>query len=117
MLTIYGIKNCDTMKKAMKWLEGQDVSYRFHDYRKDGTDADQFTAWLDELGWEVLINKRGTTWRQLPDNIKTEMNNEQALQVMLDNPAIIKRPLFDFGNEKIVGFAKSEQEVLAAKLS
>jgi hypothetical protein len=71
MITMYGIKNCDTIKKARKWLEAEGIEYQFHDYRKDGLDANQLKSWVSELGWEVLLNKRGTTWRKLPDDVRT----------------------------------------------
>lgn len=108
MITLYGIPNCDTMKKARKWLDEAGVEYQFHNYKKDGLDPALAEQWLSELGWEALINKRGTTWRALTDEQKSDMDNASALTVMLDNPSIIKRPLLDTGSRKTLGF-KAEQ--------
>jgi len=104
MITIYGIKNCDTMKKAMRWLDEHGVDYRFHDYRKEGLDSSQLKAWEQEIGWETLLNRRGMLWRKLPQMSRDSINRENALQIMQDNPAIIKRPLLDLGNRRVVGF-------------
>ena len=104
MITIYGIKNCDTMKKAMCWLDEHGVDYRFHDYRKEGLDSSQLKAWEQEIGWETLLNRRGMLWRKLPQMSRDSINRENALQIMQDNPAIIKRPLLDLGNRRVVGF-------------
>lgn len=114
MTTLYGIKNCDTMKKAMSWLNDKGVDYHFHDYKKDGLPDELLNTWLDELGFEALINKRGTTWRKLPDNIRDNIDRDTAKAVMLDNPSIIKRPLLDTGTQKILGFnADNYQDVFA----
>ena len=110
MVTLYGIKNCDTIKKARKWLEAHDIAYTFHDYRKDGIDRQQLQAWVDELGWEVLLNTRGTTWRKLPDEVRQDMSKEKAITVMLENPSIIKRPVLDLGAERKVGFKEAEYQ-------
>lgn len=112
MTTLYGIPNCDTMKKARKWLDEAGVEYQFHNYKKDGLDPALAEQWLSELGWEVLINKRGTTWRALTDEQKTNMDNQNALAVMLDNPSIIKRPLLDTGSTKTLGFKAEQYESL-----
>ena len=109
---MYGIKNCDTIKKARKWLEANGVDYQFHDYRADGLDEAQLTAWVKELGWEVLLNKRGTTWRGLPDEVKNSIDETSAIQVMLENPAAIKRPLLDCGEQRQVGFKAADYEAL-----
>jgi arsenate reductase len=108
MITIYGIKNCDTMKKAMRWLDEQGVEYRFHDYRKDGLDEKQLKAWEKELGWEVLLNRRGMLWRKLPQATRDTIDRASALQCMLDNPGIIKRPVLDLGKRRVVGFDADE---------
>jgi arsenate reductase len=103
--TLYGIKNCDTVKKARVWLESNGVAYNFHDFKKDGVDKAQLAAWVDELGWEVLVNKRGTTWRQLPDSAKASVvDKNSAIKIMLENPSVIKRPVVDFGGKRVVGF-------------
>lgn len=112
MITLFGIPNCDTMKKARKWLDEAGVEYQFHNYKKDGLDPALAEQWLSELGWEVLINKRGTTWRALTDEQKTNMDNQNALAVMLDNPSIIKRPLLDTGSSKTLGFKAEQYESL-----
>jgi len=104
MITIYGIKNCDTMKKAMRWLDEHGVDYRFHDYRKEGLDSKLLKAWEREIGWETLLNRRGMLWRKLPEMSRESMNRVNALQLMQDNPAIIKRPLLDLGDRRVVGF-------------
>lgn len=111
-ITLYGIANCDTVKKAKAWLQQQDVEYSFHDYRKQGLDAAQLSAWVDELGWEALLNRRGTTWRKLDEAVRDAIDRDSAIQIMLDNPAIIKRPLLDRDGEKILGFdADAYQEI------
>ena len=108
MITLYGIPNCDTIKKAKKWLEANSVEYRFHDFRKDGLEAEQLKGWADELGWELLLNKRGTTWRQQPDEVKNSIDEASALALMLEQPAMIKRPVLDTGSQRKVGFKDSE---------
>ena len=108
MVTMYGIKNCDTIKKARKWLEDAGVDYQFHDYKKDGLSAELLDDWIRELGYEALLNKRGTTWRKLPDDIKDNIDEQSARAVMLDNPSIIKRPLLDTGSAKVLGFSVTE---------
>lgn len=93
-LTMYGIKNCDTIKKARKYLESQGVDYQFHDYRADGLDAALLQQFIDALGWQALLNTRGTTWRKLEESERNAVDNPAtALKLMLAQPAIIKRPL------------------------
>lgn len=108
MTTLYGISNCDTIKKARKWLEANGIDYRFHDYRKDGLEADWLESWCDELGWEAVLNKRGTTWRKLPEETKSAVDRSQAIALMLEQPAMIKRPLLDLGNSRKLGFKEIE---------
>jgi Spx/MgsR family transcriptional regulator len=109
MITMFGIKNCDTIKKARKWLEAEGIEYQFHDYKKDGLNQEQLNTWVKDLGWEALINKRGTTWRKLPEEIKDSIDEAGAIAVMLENASIIKRPLLINGaNNKLLGF-KAEQ--------
>ena len=108
MTTLYGISNCDTIKKARKWLDANGIDYRFHDYRKDGLKADWLESWCDELGWEALLNKRGTTWRKLPEETKAAADRSQAIALMLEQPAMIKRPLLDLGNNRKLGFKENE---------
>ena len=112
MITIYGIKNCDTMKKAMRWLDEHGVEYRFHDYRKDGLDEKQLKAWEKELGWEQLLNRRGQLWRKLPQAVRDNIDRETALKCMLENPGIIKRPLLDTGDRRVLGFKPEQYEAL-----
>ncbi|MGW8311479.1 MAG: ArsC family reductase [Thiogranum sp.] len=112
MITIYGIKNCDTMKKAIRWLDEHGVDYRFHDYRKDGLDAAMLRAWEKELGWETLLNRRGMLWRKLPEATREHIDRASALQCMLDNPGIIKRPLLDLGDRRVVGFKPQDYAAL-----
>ncbi|MFT4763671.1 MAG: arsenate reductase [Oleispira sp.] len=105
MITMFGIKNCDTIKKARKWLEAEGIDYQFHDYKKDGLSVDMLNTWVKDLGWEALVNKRGTTWRKLPEEVKESIDQAAAIQVMLDNTSIIKRPLLiDDAQHKLLGF-------------
>ena len=103
--TLYGISNCDTMRKARGWLERQGIDYRFHDYRKDGLDAKLLAKLADELGWENLLNRRGTTWRRLPESVRDDIDERSALAAMLDNPALIKRPVLEHRGRRHVGFS------------
>lgn len=112
MITLYGIPNCDTIKKARKWLEANDCDYQFHDFRKDGLQEQQLKSWVAELGWEVLLNKRGTTWRQQPDDIKESIDEASAIELMLEYPAMIKRPVLDTGSVRKVGFKDTEYAAL-----
>ncbi len=107
-LTLYGIPNCDTIKKARRWLESKGIEYRFHDYRKDGLEKSMLEAWTKELGWEALLNRRGTTWRKIPEEAKSAINAERAISLMLEQPAMIKRPLLDTGNQMLLGFSEQE---------
>lgn len=109
MITMFGIKNCDTIKKARKWLEAEGIEYQFHDYKKDGLSPEMLTSWVKDLGYEALVNKRGTTWRKLPDDVKDSIDEASAIKIMLENTSIIKRPLLsDDANNKLLGF-KAEQ--------
>jgi len=104
MTTIYGIKNCDTMKKAFVWLDGADVTYTFHDYKKQGVDELILNQAINEHGWESVINKRGTTWRNLPDNVQDAMCDAKAVTIATENPSIIKRPLLVYNEKTYLGF-------------
>ena len=115
-VTMYGIKNCDTIKKARAWLEQRGVVYDFHDYKSVGVDADRLRTWVDELGWEVLLNKAGTTFRALPDADKQGIDADKAIALMLANPSMIKRPVLDTGASRIVGF-KPETYIAAFAIS
>ncbi|WP_020680707.1 ArsC family reductase [Marinobacterium rhizophilum] len=108
MICLYGIKNCDTIKKARSWLESNGIDYRFHDYRADGLERAQLEAWAQELGWEALLNKRGTTWRTQPEAVKNTIDASSAITLMLQHPAMIKRPLLDTGTQRYLGFKAAD---------
>ncbi|WP_375291426.1 ArsC family reductase [Qipengyuania sp.] len=109
---IYGIPNCDSIKKARKWLEEQGLDYTFHDYKKEGVDAGALERWADTCGWEVLLNRRGTTFRKLDEAAKTDIDRDKALALMQAHPSLIKRPVATRtdGDRVLVGFAVSEWE-------
>jgi Spx/MgsR family transcriptional regulator len=112
---MYGIPNCDTIKKARKWMQQHDVEYRFHNYKKDGTDPAQLSRWADQLGWDKLINKRGNSWRKLDEDTRNNMDLARALEIMQQNPSIIKRPLIETASGKLLlGFDEKvyQQEFL-----
>ncbi len=112
MITLYGINNCDTVKKARRWLEQQSIDFCFHDFRKDGLEAEQLRNWLAELGWETLINKRSTSWKALDDASKAELNNDTAVDLILQTPTLIKRPLLDTGDQRHLGFKAADYQQL-----
>jgi arsenate reductase len=103
-VTIYGIKNCDTMKKARAWLDTQGVAYVFHDYKVQGIESGTLERWARELGWEALLNRAGTTFRKLSEADRTGLNEEKAIELMLSQPSMIKRPVLDTGSKLIAGF-------------
>jgi len=104
MLTLYGIPNCNSMKKARSWLDEQQLEYRFHDYKKAGIDQTTLESWIQQLGWEPLVNRRGTTWRKLPEEQREAINERLALQLMQENPSLIKRPVLQTDKQLLVGF-------------
>ncbi|MFT6113291.1 MAG: arsenate reductase [Oleispira sp.] len=111
MITMFGIKNCDTIKKARKWLETESIDYQFHDYKKDGLSAKMLNTWVKDLGWETLVNKRGTTWRKLPEDVKESVDQASAIQIMLENTSIIKRPLLiDGAGNILLGFKADDYQ-------
>jgi arsenate reductase len=112
-ITIYGIKACDTMKKARDWLDARGVAYAFHDYKTVGVTRPQLERWAGNVGWEVLLNRAGTTFRKLPDADREGLTEEKAIELMLTQPAMIKRPVLDTGDALIVGF---KPDVYATKL-
>jgi arsenate reductase (glutaredoxin) len=116
-ITIYGIKNCDTMKKARTWLEKQGVDYAFHDYKAEGIDRERLERWEKKVGWETLLNRAGTTFRKLPETDKDGLTQKKAIALMLDQPSMIKRPVLDLGGGKIlVGFKpETYKDAFAAK--
>lgn len=103
-ISIYGIPNCDTMKKARTWLDGRGLDYSFHDYKKLGISADRLNAWSDVVGWDVLLNKAGTTFRKLPDADKAGIDRDKAIALMVDQPSLIKRPVLEYPGGMLVGF-------------
>jgi len=103
-VTLYGIKNCDTMKKARAWLDDHGIAYDFHDYKVAGIERAQLERWSKELGWETLLNRAGTTFRKLPDADKNGLNERKAIALMLAQPSMIKRPVLDLGSRLLVGF-------------
>ena len=107
-VTLYGIPNCDTIKKARVWLDRHNIAFRFHDYRKQGLDSKQLQSMVSALGWEAMLNRRGTTWRALPNEVRDNIEVESAIQVMLDNPAIIKRPILATDDQLHVGFSDQQ---------
>ena len=107
-ITIYGIKNCDTMKKARTWLDGHKVEYSFHDYKKEGIDRARLEKWIKIAGWEVLLNRAGTTFKKLPDKDKEGITEKKAIALMLAQPSMIKRPVIEKGPKILVGFKPEE---------
>ncbi len=104
-ITIYGIKACDTMKRARTWLDEHDVAYEFHDYKTEGIDGERLQRWSKIVGWEVLLNRAGTTFRKLGDADKQNLDESKAIKLMLAQPSMIKRPVLDLGGGKLlVGF-------------
>lgn len=103
-VTIYGIKNCDTMKKARTWLEGQGIAYDFHDYKASGVSREALQRWTAALGWETVLNRAGTTFRALPDTDKQDLNEDKAIALMLAQPSMIKRPVLDHDGKLTAGF-------------
>ena len=95
MNILYGIPNCDTIRKAKKWLTDHGVEFEFHDFRKDGITQKQLQQWCSQAGWETLLNKRGTTWRQIPETAKTSIDESSAIALLLEHPAMIKRPVLE----------------------
>jgi Spx/MgsR family transcriptional regulator len=105
MNRLYGIANCDTMKKARAWLTEHDVACEFHDYKKLGIDEATLSRWAQVVGWEVLLNRRGTTWRKLPEGVRDGVDEAKAIQLMAEQPSLIKRPVLDKDGAIHVGFA------------
>ena len=103
-ITMYGIKNCDTVKKARAWLEARGAAYAFHDYKLAGIDEARLRGWAAELGWEKLLNRAGTTFRNLPDADKADIDLDKAVALMLALPSMIRRPVLDLGDRRLLGF-------------
>jgi Spx/MgsR family transcriptional regulator len=103
-VTIYGIKSCDTMKKAFTWLDQHGVAYDFHDYKKSGVTAAQLTKWCGAAGWEKVLNRAGTTFRKLPEASRQDLTQDKAIALMIGNPSMIKRPILEAGGTVEIGF-------------
>ena len=113
-VTLYGIPNCDTIKKARSWLADHAIDYRFHDYRKHGVQLELLQSMAAELGWEAMLNRRGTTWRAVPEAVRAKLDEDVALQLVLENPAIIKRPILAARGRLYLGFSPQQyQEIFA----
>ncbi len=113
MIDVYGLKNCDTCRKALKWLAGNGLEHRFHDFRRDGLDTQKLGRWAAACGWETLLNRRGTTWRGLDDADKDGIDGAKAAALMTAHPALIKRPVFEAAGRVIVGFKDEQRKLLA----
>lgn len=109
-LEFYGIPNCDTVKKARLWLEGRGIDYTFHDYKKEGADAGKLEKWVGAAGWEKVLNRAGTTFRQLPEGDKADLDAAKAVTIMAANPSCIKRPVVEYPGGLLVGFKEAEWE-------
>jgi Spx/MgsR family transcriptional regulator len=109
-VTIYGIKNCDTMKKARTWLDGRGIAFDFHDYKAAGIAPGVLEAWAQEVGWETLLNRAGTTFRKLPDGDREGLTEKKAIALMAAQPSMIKRPVLDIGGKLLVGFRPDRYE-------
>ena len=112
MTPIYGIKNCDTMKKARAWLDKKGVAYDFHDYKASGIDRARLEGWASKVGWEVLLNRAGTTFRKLPDGDKEGLTESKAIALMVAQPSMIKRPVLEGGGKLLVGFKPEQDEAV-----
>jgi arsenate reductase len=111
-MIVYGIKNCDTVKKARRWLEQHDIAYQFHDFRSDGLDEATVDQWLKTLDWGQLLNKRSTSWRQLTDQQRDGLTEQKAKQLILANPTLVKRPVISANGELYLGFNESQYQEL-----
>jgi arsenate reductase len=109
-VTIYGIKNCDTMKKARAWLDARGVPYAFHDYKAVGLERGVLEGWARQVGWETLLNRAGTTFRALPEKDKADLSEKKAIALMLAQPSMIKRPVLDSGKALLIGFKPDQYE-------
>ena len=113
--SVYGIKNCDTVKKALRWLDDNGISYDFHDYKKEGADKALVQAAIERLGWENVINRKGTTWRALPEKLREQMTDKSALTAALENPSLIRRPMIVRGKSMELGFDEAAYKSLFRK--
>lgn len=107
-MKLFGIRNCDTVKKARKWLDEAGIAYQFHDFKKDGLDPATLEHWENSVGWDLLVNRRGTTWRKLPEPVRDNIDAGSAHDLMLENPSIIKRPVVQSDDGVTVGFSADQ---------
>ncbi|MEY4641086.1 MAG: hypothetical protein RLZZ227_1080 [Pseudomonadota bacterium] len=112
MKTLYGIPNCDSVRKARTWLDTHGVAYQFHDFRKQGIDAATLNSWCAQFGFEKVLNQKGTTWRKLSDDQRSELTQAKAIRLMQDQPSLIKRPLLDTGKGRVLGFSEADYRAL-----
>ncbi len=112
MTKLYGIKNCDTIKKARKWLTENGVEYTFHDVRSDGIDAETIESWVQQAGWEAVLNRRGTTWRKLDSAVQESTNRDNVVALLLAHPAMIKRPVLNVGGAVTIGFKDNQYQAI-----
>ncbi len=111
-MKLYGIANCDTVKKARRWLDGAGLAYDFHNYKKDGVDEERLRAFVEEFGWGTVLNRKGTTWRKQPDEVKEAVTDaETAVQLMLAEPSMIKRPILEARGRNLIGFDETGWEI------
>jgi Spx/MgsR family transcriptional regulator len=114
-ITLYGIPNCDTVKKARTWLDARGVAYAFHDYKKAGITAAKLKAWCKVLGWEIVLNRAGTTFRKLPDAAKADLDSAKAVALMLEQPSMIKRPIVEYKGGLLIAFKEPEWDAAFGK--
>ena len=111
MTTLYGLQRCGSCLEARAWLDTHGIEYRFHDFRRDGLARDKLAGWVKSVGWETLLNKRGTTWRNLPDRQRGKLNARSAQSLMLEHTSLIKRPVLEIGAGLVVGYSSAQYEV------
>ncbi len=114
-ITLYGIPNCDTVRKARAWLDAQGIAYDFHDYKKAGVTAAKVKAWCKVLGWETVLNRAGTTFRKLPDAAKADLDQGKAIALMIEQPSMIKRPVVEYAGGLLIGFKQAAWETAFGK--
>ena len=115
MITVYGIPNCDTVRKARKWLDQHGIEYRFHDFREDGLSAAQVRKWFADLGWDTVVNRRSTSWKQLSPEAREAMDAKAAVAAVIEHPTLVKRPVLDTGKSLHLGFTPAAyQEIFKA---
>jgi len=114
-MILYGIPNCDTIRKARHWLDDHHLDYQFHDYRKQGISKSLLQGWIKKADWESLINRRGTTWRKLPESMRERINPSSAIELMLEQPTLIKRPVLVTDNDLLIGFDEQNYRQLLKK--